>query len=310
MKKILLKKWKYYGICAILVCVTLCSGCGAETEEQPSEAVSEAVSVAEEFVAEEVSVEETAESSVEEEPAMDQNRVCMDIETPYAVLQYPEIWQDQIRIEQNEDAVYTVSFYGSVEGKEEQHLFDLFFGGEEGFCLGSINHSGAKVDVYLDVCELVTDDTWSEDEVLQLRGMQEDSSYVVESLSELMIQFENSTFAIETPYVTLQYPVMWQDMVRVEQIEGDVPTVQFFARMSGKEEQHLFDLCFGGQEGDCLGTVEHEGTSIALNIISYPIQVDESWTEEEVSMLYGMKEDVNVIIDALLTTGMFSYPEE
>lgn len=102
-------------------------------------------------------------------------------------------------------------------------------------------------------------------------------------------------FVIETPVVDLNYPEKWKDQVRVEQLEGDLYTVRFFAILEGKEEQHIFDVVFGKTDGLLLGTLEQTEIYLVYNEIAF----DESWSEEESNEIYAMQEDVNCIIEML-----------
>lgn len=110
---------------------------------------------------------------------------------------------------------------------------------------------------------------------------------------------EEKGFKIETPYVELNYPEYWKKQVRVEQVEDSVYTVQFYGILEGKEEQHMFDIVFGGDEGTPIGYVESNGEEIVVNVVSYSLNLDESWSEEETTTLYTMQEDINYIIWSL-----------
>ena len=66
-------------------------------------------------VVQETDTKSTVEEMLEED--------SFTIETPVVNMYYPSKWQEQIRVEQTEGDVYVVKFFGTVEGKEEQHLF-------------------------------------------------------------------------------------------------------------------------------------------------------------------------------------------
>lgn len=111
---------------------------------------------------------------------------------------------------------------------------------------------------------------------------------------------EEKGFVIETPVVDLYYPEKWNDFVRVEQIEGDFHTVQFFATIEGKNEIQLFDVLLGGEEGYLLGYIKGENNEeISVNIVSYDFELGDDWTSEEETLIYAMLEDVNYIIGML-----------
>lgn len=101
---------------------------------------------------------------------------------------------------------------------------------------------------------------------------------------------ETETYAIETPYAILAYPVRWRDQVQTT-VEGtDVYSLKFTAG-----ETPLFDLNFGGTEGALLGTLKITSGNVVLRIVSYDI--DEN--AENYMDLCIMQEDINVIIQHL-----------
>lgn len=110
------------------------------------------------------------------------------IKTPYCTLHYPVRWKDYLVTEQteNEDTgVYSVAFYGKVEGSEKCLLFTIAFGGDEGDQLGAIvRDSGEFVTVNL----LMADPDltgWPEENIQILYSMQE---AVNELIAELPLQ--------------------------------------------------------------------------------------------------------------------------
>ena len=125
-------------------------------------------------------------------------------------------------------------------------------------------------------------------------GQQSTSTNTVEEM------LKEDSFKIETEYCDLYYPLKWKEQVRVEVVEGDVYTVQFYAALEEKEEMHLFDIAFAGEEGIELGYLESEnGEEIAVDYISYEPEFGEGWSEEEQNDIYAMAEDVNYIIGML-----------
>ena len=107
-------------------------------------------------------------------------------------------------------------------------------------------------------------------------------------------------FEIETPYCMLYYPEKWKEQVRIEKVGGDVFKVEFYGQVEGKEEQHLFDLLLGGTEGYTLGYLAtKDENKVAINIISYSLELGEDWQNAEVNTIYAMQEDVNYTIDKL-----------
>lgn len=115
----------------------------------------------------------------------------------------------------------------------------------------------------------------------------------VRSTLEEMLEEDGSM--IECPEVNLYYPEKWKNQMRVEQVEGDIHTVQFFGTVKGKNEVHIFDIVFGETEGILLGTLNEKEIYL---VYADPV-LDESWTEDEKNEIYAMQEDANYIIGML-----------
>lgn len=103
------------------------------------------------------------------------NEDSLIVETPIVNLQYPKKWENQISVEQIVEDTHTVTFLGTVEGKEAVHMFDVVFGGTEGIFLGTMNGIGVHL-VYTDIN---FDENWSEEEKNTIYAMQEDVNYMI-----------------------------------------------------------------------------------------------------------------------------------
>ncbi len=115
----------------------------------------------------------------------DDEREAIEIETKYCTFYYPLEWEKNLRTEIVDKDDYKVEFYGTVEGKKEQHLFDLIFNGAVGYNLGTIRtESGEDVAINIESYEFKSDDTWTEDEEFILYAMQEDINYIIGMLAE------------------------------------------------------------------------------------------------------------------------------
>ncbi len=107
------------------------------------------------------------------------------IETPYCTIYFPTKWQEQVTVDKQEGDVYTLQFSGTVEGKDAQHLFDLQFGGTEGFALGTITTAdGNEVTISAVFAEDTMNESWTEEEKLTIYAMQEDINYIIAKLEE------------------------------------------------------------------------------------------------------------------------------
>lgn len=115
----------------------------------------------------------------------DDSREAIEIATKYGTLLYPLEWEKNLRTEVVDKEEYKVEFYGTVEGKKEQHLFDLFFNGEKGYNLGTLTtEAGEAVQINIESYDFELDDSWTEDEKFTLYAMQEDINYTIGMLSE------------------------------------------------------------------------------------------------------------------------------
>lgn len=121
---------------------------------------------------------------------------------------------------------------------------------------------------------------------------------------------EREAIEIKTKYCTLYYPLEWEENLRTEIVEKDDYKVEFYGTVEGKEEQHLFDLIFNGETGYNLGTIKTEiGEDVLINIESYEFKTDDTWTEDETLILYGMLEDINYTIGMLAENENFTISE-
>ena len=109
---------------------------------------------------------------------------------------------------------------------------------------------------------------------------------------------EEELFEIETPYCNLYYPLMWKDQIMIEFEEDNVYTVKFSAK-TDSESIPLFDLKFGGEDGDKIGELTNEEETIELNMISYGFDLD-GYSEDMSNDICGMNEDINVIVSKLI----------
>ena len=71
-----------------------------------------------------------------------------EIETPFAILQYPKKWEDQVTVTQTDGDFYTVSFFAIIDEKDIP-LFDIVFGDNPNasFELGSMKTADGETVV-------------------------------------------------------------------------------------------------------------------------------------------------------------------
>lgn len=94
-----------------------------------------------------------------------------DIETSVATLKYPLKWKDVVNVDVQDNKVAFAT--------DEEKLFDLEFGKSEGFLLGT--YDGTEIYV---VTYEIDSDKYSENEYMNLSGMQNDINVIVENLEK------------------------------------------------------------------------------------------------------------------------------
>lgn len=241
---------------------------------------------------------DTKKEMVEENVAEDMT--FLEIETPYGMLYYPDKWEKELRFEAKEDSNVVISFYGNVQEKEIQ-LFDIIFNGKDGDLLGYLDDASVHILFYdLDIAKL---DEESQNTII---GMSESASFLITEL-EKMDNYSNSgvpniegELKIETKYGTLYYPKKWESNLEFVVNEQDNYSVEFYTVIDGKEKQHLFDLVFGEYEEESVGNLTED---VNLYIHSYELEDEDKWSERDLTIYYGMQEDVNYIIDRLVEEG-------
>lgn len=116
-----------------------------------------------------------------------------EIKTPVGTLVFPEEWDQDVQIEDtsSEDR-YSVSFYGKV-GSDKVFLFEISIGEKgSGYQLGSApDEDGKKQLLWLNISEIVSDSSWSEEEVSYINTLQSCVNDLIDQFYQ-MKGFENS----------------------------------------------------------------------------------------------------------------------
>lgn len=221
------------------------------------------------------------------------------IKTKYGDLKYPKRWEKQVKTKIKEGDVYTVSFtYGDKTG-----LFDLNFGGGDGYLLGTLKHEGKDVQVFADDKELDNKAKNYDD----LCIMQEDMNTIMQYLA-IDYDFKaggsantatvaptesNEVYEIKTSIGTLKYPKKWQKKVTTKE-SGD--TVAFYS-----DDVKIFELQLGGKDGFSAGKLNGKD----LRIVTYEFD-EKKLGQQRFDELCAMQDDLNVILDNLKKTGDYS----
>ena len=112
---------------------------------------------------------------------------ALKVETKYGELYYPDTYEDCVETKINDENGYKVEFYGLVDGKEPQHIFDVCFNSDDGDLLGYIDNTKAEeiVNLSIDLIELDFDDSWTDDEMNFIYSMQDERNFVIDNLKRI-----------------------------------------------------------------------------------------------------------------------------
>ena len=239
-----------------------------------------------------------------------------EISTPYGSLHYPEGMADHLLIANTSHQPYTLEFYAVMEEKPELRLFDISLGEGSGGNMGTVETSQGAVPLNVTIYELTMDETWTEGEITTAFAMQDVVNEMIEQMSPstaetgsevpvIHSQPENVStihnLEIETPYGTLYYPAQWANTVyyALDDTQADVYKVFFYSRIDGREDQLLFAVYFGGDEGEQLGVMmDQEEVPVPVNLVMAPLQT-EGWETAEAECLFGMQEAANQLVEKL-----------
>lgn len=131
--------------------------------------------------------------------------------------------------------------------------------------------------------------------------------------TEVPVIPETPSVEVETPYGTLYYPGEWEELLHVEQREGDVYTVAFFSKLDEQTNVELFHILFGVDEG--IGAVKTaDGQMVNVTAQSLDIAMDESWSTSQKNIVFTMQEGLNFVLEhmdiAPATSEPFQIPED
>lgn len=308
MKQVKEKKTLIWIVAAAVILVALlCLGMGGgEVESTEPPVITTVPSEAAETEEETTAPAEEPKEQMEIIPCVDG-----EIETPYLTLRYPDALSDHLTVVNSEKDPYTLEFYALLEGKPEQRLFDVCLGENASGNLGTVETASGELPVGMTLYPFVPDENWTEGEINTVLAMQDAANYLVEQLplvkksaatetpvvSEVIPEANVVNYmSVKTPYCTLYYPVVWQDQVRVDQVEKETYRVRFYGRVDGKGEKLLFSVIFGGDEGEQVGVVTtDQDEKIPVYIVMENLILP-GWSEEDAAEIYAMQEAVNQLL--------------
>lgn len=105
--------------------------------------------------------------------------------TAYGTLQYPGEYRQKLVTEITGENGNTVCFYAARSTGQRIKLFDLVFGGAGDVYVGKYTaKDGTVCEVYITSNEITPDDSWSDEELGTVYGMQEAANYVLDKMEE------------------------------------------------------------------------------------------------------------------------------
>lgn len=118
---------------------------------------------------------------------------------------------------------------------------------------------------------------------------------VQESLN--FLSFENGE--IQTPFLTLHYPEMFEDYLLIANSSSDPYILEFYAVLPERTEQRIFDICLGSGSDGNLGIVETAAGAVSVSMTVYSFDPDETWTQGEIDTVLAMQEASNELVSNL-----------
>ena len=116
---------------------------------------------------------------------------------------------------------------------------------------------------------------------------------------------------IETPYGKLVFPGQWAQYLKTEVNDGADYGVTFLAELESGKTQPLFILEFGAPKYPAVGQVTtQDGVTVGVYVTIYDLDPDESWTDQEKTILTGMQEALNDVLASLKVQDLGTTPPE
>lgn len=117
---------------------------------------------------------------------------------------------------------------------------------------------------------------------------------------EEMYSEVDAEYTINTSYGNIVFPEKWKEYVKTEVVEeSGYETVQFWVELKGKKPVQVFDIVFG-DKGYLVGTIKDDvGKETYVCVESYNTELDDTWTEEEKSIVVSVGHDVNHLLNNL-----------
>lgn len=112
---------------------------------------------------------------------------------------------------------------------------------------------------------------------------------------------------IKTPYCKLNYPKAWSDNLKYKEKEENGVFSETFYCCIKEQEIEMFTIYFGETEvGIQLGYIIKDGKKVSISVDVKTFETDDTWTDEEKTLLNNMTEGVNDVIISVTSNKNFS----
>ena len=233
------------------------------------------------------------------------------IETPYLNLTFEHAFVDYLSVEHHLGKPYVLKFYAILENRSSIQLFEIVFDDDINTDCQMINTPLGVVTYKVVFYPFSPNDDWSRNEIDTVLAMQEELNSIVERIEAYQVVIDqeddcgtdsipefnaSESVEIRTPYCVLNYPKEWETNLKVEAIEGEFYTLNFYCILDNEVQEMLFSFVFGGDEGEQLGVLKNgENKYVPVYLVLETID-SEIHRQEDADIYYEMQEAVNVLI--------------
>ncbi len=232
------------------------------------------------------------------------------ITTKYCTLAIPETCSEAMKHWEVTEGMIAVEIFSMIHDEEELEIFRLYFGDESmGILMGYLLTEEGEISVSYTVNEpeaiLVAD----EEKKMQYYTMMDGFSSVMDSIytdsrfseTKHAEEVKNNSAALKYWTVDLPENVEWE-----ESEQSGLYRADFYGTFRGKRMK-LYTIGLGKMDGDyTIGTLQVNNETRPIYVKVYALEIDETWTEEEITAGYRMLETLNVVTDMIITTDGYS----
>ena len=237
--------------------------------------------------------------------------VINSIKTPMVDFVYGFEAVDTLKVNINNEKPYDVTFLADIGDIKNIEILKFYFGeGDKGTSIGIINdNNGKKVKVSVEQIKFDNSLGLDSDEEARLSYVQDEllditiSNFDIVEYASEDERLEEEYILTETPYLKIPFSREWEEYLVVEQVDGEPYKVVFSCRFEGEEPVELFTYSFGVGVEDAMGYLNDIPVGLSIGIK----EANENWKLDDKDIFYTMREEMNCIIDYLISTGEFVF---